>query len=99
MHAYAIFRWLIALVFGLFGWLLIFVNFRIVYVWMVRREHHSWIPLVGGLFAFVGMGCCPLRQIQRWAWVPAVIDIGYCVSVMTIGLLMELNAWRGRKKK
>jgi hypothetical protein len=99
MHVYEIIRWILALLFGFFGWLLIFVNFKIVYVWLVRREHHSWIPLVGGLFAFAGMGLCPLRPIQKFAWIPAAIDLGYCVSVLMIGLLMQLNTWRLRNKK
>lgn len=96
MHAYDIFRWVVALVFGLFGWWVIFLNFKIVYVWMVRRKHHSWIPLVGGVFALVGMASCPLPQIQRFAWIPLAVDVGYCISVLTIGLLMECFANRRR---
>ena len=94
MHAYVIFRWVVALVFGMFGWMVIFMNFRIAYVGLVRRKHHSWIPLVGGFFAFVGMGACPLLQVRRLAWIPFVIDLGYCISMLAIGLLMMCFARR-----
>jgi hypothetical protein len=94
-----VFRWVLALVLGGFGWLLIFHNFGVVYVWLVRHKHHSWIPLVGGFFALVGMAFCPLPQVQRFAFWPLFIDGGYCISVLTIGGLMELYAWRTRKRK
>lgn len=87
MHAYVIFRWVVALVFGLFGWMVILMNFKIVYVGLVRREHHSWIPLVGGFVAFVGMGFCPLLQVRNLAWIPMVIDVSYFFSMLAIGLL------------
>src|SRR4051812_19290580 len=90
MHISDIFRWVVALVFGLFGWFIIFMNFRIVYVWLIRREHHSWIPLVGGFLALVGMAFCPLSRVRGLAWLPLVMDVGYCVLVLAAGLLM---AW------
>lgn len=99
MHVSDISRWVVALVFGLFGWFIIFMNFKIVYVWLVRKEHHSWIPLVGGLFALAGMAFCPLPTVRRFAFWPLFIDAGYFVSVMVIGGLMELYARRSRKKK
>lgn len=99
MHASDIVRWILALVFGLAGWFIILVNFRIVYVWLVRREHHSWIPLVGGLFVLAGMAFCPLAEIRRFAFWPLFIDVGYCISVLIVGGLIELYAWRVRRKK
>src|SRR4051812_29052150 len=71
----------------LFGWWLIILNFTIVYRWYVRGKHHSWVPLVGGFVAFIGMSICPLPRIQKFAWVPLAVDCGYCVSVLAIGLL------------
>lgn len=96
MHASDVFRWVVAIVFGLFGWWLIVVNFAIVYFWFVRRRHASWIPLVGGFFACVGMALCPLSQIQRFAFWPLFIDAGYCILALAIGFFMEIYA---RRKK
>lgn len=96
MHAHDIARWTAAIVFGLLGWWIIVMNFAIVYVWFVRRKHHSWVPLVGGIFAFAGMVFCPAPQIQRFAWVPLIIDVAFCISALTIGFLMELYV---RKRK
>jgi hypothetical protein len=99
MHASGIFRWVIALLFGLFGWWLIIMNFAGVYAWFVRHKHSSWIPLVGGFFALVGMGLCPLPHIQRLAWIPLVVDFGYFISALVIGLLMELYARRTKRDR
>jgi hypothetical protein len=97
MHASDLFRWLVAIPFASFGVWIIFLNFCIVYVYFARREHHSWIPLVGGIFAFVGMGVCPLPQVQKFAWVPLAVDVGYCVSMLAIGLVMAcFSSKRGR---
>src|SRR5262245_31035368 len=92
MHASDIAHWVVAILFGLFGWWLIILNFTIAYVWLVRRKFHSWIPLAGGLFALAGMALCPVPQIRRLAWVPLVIDIGFFISALTIGFLMQLYA-------
>jgi hypothetical protein len=97
MHAPEIFRWVVAVVFGLFGWFVISVNFRIVYAWLVRREHHSWIPLVGGFFALAGMALCPLTQVRALAWMPLAIDVGYCISMLAAGLVMACFA-RGKNE-
>lgn len=94
MHASEIFRWVGTLVFGAFGGWLIFLNFKIVYVWLVRKKHHSWIPLVGGFLAFFGMGLCPLPQVQRLAWIPLAVDVSYCVLALGIGILMVCFARR-----
>jgi len=103
MHAYDIFvyvfRWLLAIVFGGLGWWIIAANFHGVYLWLVRREHHSPmpIPVIAGLFALAGMNFCPIMQVRKLAWVPLVIDVGFFVTVMTIGLLMQF--YEARKKK
>jgi hypothetical protein len=88
---------MVALSFGLFGWLVIWMNFRIVYAWLIRREHHSWIPLVGGFFALSGMALCPLARVRAFAWVPLVTDVAYCISMLAAGLLMACFA-RGKEK-
>lgn len=81
---------------GGFGWVVIINNFAVVYVWLVRREHSSSVPLVGGFFAMVGMGFCPAQLVQRFALVPLFVDVGYFIITSVIGLLMM---FLGRKKK
>jgi hypothetical protein len=95
-HVDMMFRWMVAITFGLIGWGIILANFGVVYAWLVRHKHHSWIPLFGGFFALAGMALCPLPEVRRFAFLPLFIDTGYCISALTIGLLMEVYA---RKKK
>jgi hypothetical protein len=99
MHAYDLFRWLLAIVFGLFGCWIILLNFAIVYRWYAHRKHHSWIPLLGGFLACFGMLACPLRQVQRFALMPLMVDIGYVVCVLTIGYATMLFRWLWREEK
>jgi hypothetical protein len=94
-----VFRWLLAIVLGGFGWMVILANFGCVYVWLVRREHRSWIPFIGGVFALGGMAFCPVTEIRRFAFWPLYIDTCYFILAITVGLLMELYAWRARRKK
>lgn len=91
-----LFRWLIAIVFGAFGSFILFVNFRILYVWLLRREHHSGIPFVGGLFLFAGMAFCPVLLVRKHAWAPLAFDFAYWFCILTMGLLLT---WWGKKKK
>ena len=96
MNTSDIVHWILALVFGLFGWWLICLNFSVVYFWFVRRKRHSWIPLVGGLCALVGMAFCPLPTVRRFAFWPLFIDAGFCIFALVVGFSMEIYA---RKKK
>jgi hypothetical protein len=96
MSLSVIFHWLAAIVFGLIGWWLIILNFSVVYYWFFRRKHHSWIPLAGGFIALLGMAFCPLPQIRRFAFLPLIIDTGFCILALAVGFLMELYARRKR---
>ena len=83
---------------GLFGWWIIILNFAMVYVWLVRREHHSWVPLVGGFLACFGMLACPLTWVQKLAWIPLAVDCGYVVVNLTCGCgIMLIRFLRGTK--
>src|SRR5262245_46858368 len=99
MHIYDLFRWVLAVSLGLFGCWIIILNFVIVYRWYARREHHSFVPLVGGFLAFFAMGACPLPQVQRFAWIPLLIDAGYVLAVLTFGVagLVLRKSSRGKR--
>jgi hypothetical protein len=46
------------------------------------------------------MGACPLRQVQRFALVPLVVDVGYVIAMLSIGYGGMLLRWivrRGEK--
>jgi hypothetical protein len=99
MHISDLLRWILAVVFGLFGWWMISANFWIVYAWLARRQRGSMIPPLGAFFALAGMAFCPLIQIRRLAWIPVAVDLGFFFSVMAIGFLMHLFAERAKKGK
>jgi hypothetical protein len=99
MHIYAhVFLWLFAIVFGLFGWWVLCLNFASVYFWIFHRKHSSRVPLVGSFFAFLGTGACPILEIRRFALWPLCIDVGFFLLTMMIGIPMEIYARRKRRK-
>lgn len=98
MHAFEIFRWIVAFVLMLLSCLVFFVNFRILYVGLVRREHHSWIPFVGGFLGYVGMSFCPQPQIQALTVIPMVVEVVFWILAYGIGLLMWCLARLKRKR-
>jgi hypothetical protein len=100
MHAIDLLRWLIAVPLGLLGWWIVFLNFWIVVVWIRRREHHSFTPLLGGFIAFIGMGISPQPQIQKLAWLPLGIDAGWCALMLIIGICgMIVRSALGARKR
>jgi hypothetical protein len=72
-----IIRWIIAVPLGLFGWWVIGLNFALVYRWFTRGKHSSMAPFIGGIAGLFGMMICPLPTVQKWAWVPLVVDLGW----------------------
>src|SRR5580698_9203598 len=96
MHLSETVRWILAIGLGLLGWWIILLNFAIIYIWFVRRKHHSWVPFLGGVLACVGMGLCPVKPVQRWAFTPLVIDVAFSILMLVVGSIMTLFF---RKKK
>ena len=82
-----IIRWLIALPLGLLGFWIMFANFATVFLWIVRREHHSMTPLLGGFLAMFGMLACPLPSIEKGAFVPMAIDVAWLTLTLTVGVI------------
>lgn len=82
MHVSELLRWILAGLLGLVGCWLIVLNFSVVYLWYVRREHHSFIPLLGGCLAALAMLACPLPGVVRFAWIPLIVDLGCLFSVL-----------------
>jgi len=58
------------------GSFVIVMNWCALASWYLRRKHVSWIPLVGGAFAAIGMALLPLPAIRAFWWIPFLIDWG-----------------------
>ncbi|MDB6125217.1 MAG: hypothetical protein JWQ71_4210 [Pedosphaera sp.] len=99
MDTYTLFRWALSVLFGLLGCWIMLMNFTMVYMWYARRKHSSQIPLVGGGLAFLGLSVCPLPQVQKLAWIPLAVDIGYLVATLTFGFASMLlrRLFKGKK--
>jgi hypothetical protein len=82
MHVSDSLRWTLAGLLGLVGCWIIVLNFSAVFLWYVRRQHHSVIPLIGGCLAGMAMLVCPLPRVMRLAWLPMVVDLGCLYSVI-----------------
>jgi hypothetical protein len=84
MNMLTLLRWLASIGLSLAGTWIIILNFWTVVIWHTRRKHHSWVPLLGGFVAFIGVALCPYDPIAKRAWVPLSIDVGFIVMVFVI---------------
>lgn len=75
----------------LLGAFIMFMNWRVVFQWIVKREHSSWIPLVGGSLAAVGLTVIPFKQASTYWWLPLILDWG---SLPGIGVTLIYQFWR-----
>lgn len=65
------------------------VNWRIVFLRLTRREHRTWIPLLGGLSGVLGMMMSPFPLLHEYGWIPLLIDWG-CIPGFTFTLVCYL---------
>jgi hypothetical protein len=62
-------------------WVIILNYYWWLYVGFVRKEHHSPIPLLGGLLCFLVLHNLRIFGVHFWAWLPWILDPG-CVFLL-----------------
>ncbi|MEN5181276.1 hypothetical protein ABE501_16015 [Comamonas testosteroni] len=61
----------------LIGVWIAFLNWRCFYIGFIKREYSpSWIPLVGGIFMFLGFYFFPKNPIDHLAFIAFLLDWG-----------------------
>jgi hypothetical protein len=71
-------------------WLLLAVGhvMSVIGVLLTKRST-SLIPLVGGVAGALSLIVCPYPGTARWAWVPALLDLG-CIPMVASTLAKVL---------
>ena len=69
-------NWILPLILLVIGAFFIIVNWSVFYYGMIKEEYHSWVPLVGGVFASVGLGTLPVEGVKSYWWMPSILDYG-----------------------
>lgn len=71
-------RWAFGVLLLAFAAWIIILNWRIFWKARVRREQPapSWIPVLGGLSAAVGLLTLPLASLSMLWWLPFLLDWG-----------------------
>jgi hypothetical protein len=89
--------WLLLVPLGLFGAWVAGCNYVCVYLALVRREHHSLVPLLGG--GCVALACMsyPAVGVRSWSWLPLALDPGNWVCVMAGPYLLVIALRRGNR--
>jgi hypothetical protein len=90
MTVYEMIRWLVGTALGLLGCWILFTNFLAAYRLLARREPHSFVPLLGGFMASIGMTLCPMKGIQKLSWAPFTVDLGFFILRLIVGLACML---------
>jgi hypothetical protein len=61
--------WVLSVVLLLVGGFVIIMNWVIIYYALVKKKHSSWVPLVGGVFAAVGLAILPITGVAKYWYV------------------------------
>jgi hypothetical protein len=84
MAARIIIHWLITAILFLLGVWAITLNFYYwLYLGFTKREHHSPVPFVGGLFCSLSLYYSPAAVGHPWALLPLILDPG-CVYLIGV---------------
>lgn len=72
-----------------------FLNWRCFYVGLLRKENSpSWIPLLGGIFMFLGFYFFPGNTAKHLAFIAFLLDWG---SLPGIGHAIVYHQFRSKK--
>jgi hypothetical protein len=64
-------------------------NWLIILVYVLKKKHSSWVPLVGGLSGCLAILVDPTRSFREYWWFPLIADWG-CVPGFTHALFYML---------
>ena len=73
------------------------MNWAVLYVRIVKKERHSWVPVLGGLFLAVGLGTLPIEGPENLWWIPFIADPA-CVPGMSYTLWFWLFRYKKEEK-
>jgi H+/Cl- antiporter ClcA len=91
--------WAISLILICVGGYVVVMNWFVVFQWMFAKKHSSWIPLVGGVIAALGVGLIPNTEARSYWWIPLILDWGSVPGLLHAvgcGLVHVLRKTRGK---
>jgi hypothetical protein len=86
-------RWLLAVPLGLLGAWAVLCNYACVALALLRGQHHSVVPLLGGGLLAVAWLLCPATE-AAWGWVPLALDPGCWVCLLAGAYFLVGVSWR-----
>jgi hypothetical protein len=95
VDALNIVRWLIAVPLGLFGVWAMVCNYACIALWLFRGEHHSLVPLVGGVCVALAWLLCPAMGGRVCAWIPLALDPGCLLMLLASVSYFAVMSLRG----
>jgi hypothetical protein len=100
MQSDTIIRWLTSLTLGVLGAWVTALNYSCIVLWYARRQHHSFIPMMGGLSLAIALLACPMTGTTRLAWLPLAADPGCLLGTLLLGyvVIKTPGARRGSNK-
>ncbi len=83
MEVVEVIRWIVGGVALAFGGFCSAGNWMILASQLFLGSNSSFIPVIGGLIAFIGVLVIPVPGRLPWLWVPLVADFG-CAPILFI---------------
>ena len=88
MQLHTIMRSLTSLTLGVLGAWVTALNYSCIVLWYASRQHHSFIPMIGGLSLALALLACPMKGTMRLAWLPLVADPGCLLVTLLLGYVV-----------
>ena len=76
-------QWLLIVPLAIIGIWVIGLNYLCAYLAVVKHEHHSLLPLVGGIAGGITLLIYPSDAVRAWAWLPLILDLGCAFTLFS----------------
>jgi hypothetical protein len=89
---------MLSIVMLLLGGYVILGNYWFGVMALLKKEHSSWVPVLGGGCASVGCLLSPHMALNKLWWVPLFADLG-CVPGIIYSLVYFVFIWVRNNRK
>src|SRR5262245_30376794 len=88
----AVLLWLLTGLLTIFGAVGTIGNFVGIALAVFRGRSYSLAPFIGGGFLAIAFWICPVVELNRYAWIPLLVDPG-CALMIVLGRVSILTSY------
>ena len=80
------------IVFLLVGGVLTIMSWISLLRWQLLgiRSKSSGVPILGGVFAAIGLYIMPVQGVRQWCWIPLLVDVS-CIPLIAYMIFVSMT--------